>query len=244
MNCPKCGAPITLDAGVRFGKCKFCESQVFFDKSGVGFYYAIPFQLQENDAVATFRRWAAGPARAKDLDRLAQVAQVKNHYFPVYYFKRDVDGREQVQVEPAGSTTLPGLHSLKVPAGDLRIFDQHYDPGTAELIKPDIEMGAYLKSLPGKPKEQALVYFPIWSIRYAFEGRSYDVIVDASSAEVFAADFPPRKAASYMAVAGLGFLAFVGEGLLTTYSPIVGIALMAATVVGVFAAALWVAKRR
>ncbi|MEM0342803.1 MAG: zinc ribbon domain-containing protein [Thermoplasmata archaeon] len=243
INCPKCAAPVALDPGARFVKCPYCSSFVYIDKTGAGFYYAIPFMVDENNAIGVFRRWAAGSTKAKDLDKLAQLAGVKKHYFPVYMFKRDVNGVEQVFIEPAGSTTLPGLHSLKVPAGDLKIFDATFDTGGAELIKPDIEMLPYLNQLPGKPKEQALVFFPIWKIDYVFNQKKYEVVVDGSSGEVFASEFPTRSSSAYMAVAGLGFVAFVVEGVVATWSLIAGLGLMALTVVGVFALALYVARR-
>jgi len=243
VNCPKCAAPVTLDPGVKFVKCPYCSSQVYIDKTGAGFYYAIPFMVDENSAIGVFRRWAAGSTKAKDLDKLAQLAGVRKQYFPVYMFKRDVNGVEQVFIETAGSTTLPGLHNLKVPAGDLKIFDATFDAGGAELIKPDIEMMPYMNSLPGKPKEQALVFFPIWKIDYVFNQKRYEVVVDASSGEVFASEFPTRSSSAYIAVAGLGFVAFVSEGVVATYSLLAGVGLMAVTVVGVFALALYVARR-
>lgn len=243
IKCPKCAAPVTFDAGTKFVKCSYCSSQVYIDRTGAGFYYAVPFMVDEANAVGTFRRWAAGSTRAKDLDKLAQIAGVKKKYFPVYHFKRDVNGKEQVFVEPAGSTTLPGLHNLKVPAGDLKIFDAAFDVGGAEMIKPDIEMVSYLSSLPGKPKEQALVFFPIWKLDYVFAQKRYEVIIDASSGEVFSSEFPQRSSGAYMAVAGLGFVAFVAEGLLASASMVAALALMGVTVVGVFAAALFVARR-
>ena len=64
-----------------------------------------------------------GSTKAKDLDKAAVITAVKKSYFPVYLFRRDVGGREEVIVQPAGSTILPGLHQLKVPGGDLKIFD-------------------------------------------------------------------------------------------------------------------------
>ncbi len=164
-NCPKCNARVEFEVGTKFTKCSYCSSQIYIDRSGAGFYYIIPFSVQEKDAVGLFRRWAAGPTKAKDLDKRAQLAGIKRQFFPVYQFKRDVDGKEEIRIEPAGSTTLPGLHSLKVPAGDLKIFDGSFNTEGVELIKPDIEMSSYLSQLPGKPKEQALVYFPIWKVR-------------------------------------------------------------------------------
>lgn len=243
IKCPKCAAPVTFDAETKFVKCSYCSSQVFIDRSGAGFYYAALFMIDETNAVGMFRRWAAGSTKAKDLDRLAQIAGVKKKYFPVYMFKRDVSGKEQVFVEPAGSTTLPGLHSLKVPATDLKIFDASFDVGGAELIKPDIEMTAYSEKLPGTPKEQALVFFPIWKLDYVFNQKRYEVVIDASAGEVFSSEFPTRSSMAYMAVAGIGFIAFVAEGLLAAASLPLALVLMGVTVVGVFVVALHVARR-
>ena len=244
VKCPKCGANVQLDAGTKFTTCTYCSSQIYIDRSGAGFYYVLPFMSDQNTAIGTFRRWAAGSTKAKDLDKLAQVTGAKKQYFPVYMFKRDVNGAEHVIVEPAGSTTLPGLHSLKVPAGDLKIFDATYDVGGAELIKPDIEMLSYMNNLPGKPKEQALVYFPIWTLSYTFEGKSYTVVIDGVSGEVFSSGFPVRGSAPYLLVAIIGFFAFVGEGLLATRYLLPAIILMLVTVVAIFFLALYVARRK
>jgi hypothetical protein len=234
---------VPFDTGVKFVKCPYCASQVYIDRSGAGFYYALPYMVKENDAIGMFKRWAAGSTKAKDLDKLAQVAGVKRQYFPVYMFKRDLNGVEQVFIETAGSTTLPGLHSLKVPAGDLKIFDPSFDTQGAELVKPDIEMLSYLNTLPGKPKEQALVYFPIWKIDYVFNQKKYEIVLDGSSGEVFSAEFPMRSSTAYVAVAAVGFLAIAAEGLVATTSMLAAAALIAVTVVAVFGAALFVARR-
>ena len=65
-----------FDAGDKFVKCSYCSSQIFIDRSGAGFYYALPFAVSENDAVGMFRRWAGGSTRAKDLDKLAQISSL------------------------------------------------------------------------------------------------------------------------------------------------------------------------
>lgn len=244
VSCPKCSAPVEFDAGTKFTKCKYCGSQIYIDRTGAGFYYAIPFAVAEQNAIGIFKRWAGGSTKAKDLDKLAQISGVKKEYFPVYLFKRDVNGKDEMFVEPAGSTTLPGLHRLKVPAGDLQLFDASYDVGGAELIKPDIEMLSYYDSLPGKPKEQSLVFFPIWKVDYVFKMKKYQAIIDASSGEVFSSEFPTRGSAPYMLVAAVGFLAFVAEGLLMIFvDPLWMVIAIVATVIAVFAASLFVARR-
>jgi len=199
--------------------------------------------VKEDNAVGIFKRWAAGPTKAKYLDQRAQLAGSKRQYFPVYMFKRTVDGKEVVRVEPAGSTILPGLHDLKVPAGDLKVLDAQYDVGGVPLIQPDIEMSAYLDKLPGTGREQALVYFPIWTLDYVHEGKRYQVVIDGSSGEVFASDFPKRGSGPYMAVAGVGFVAFMAEALLAGANPGLAAMLIAVTVAGVFGASLFVARR-
>jgi hypothetical protein len=245
IKCPKCAAPVEYDVKDKFVQCNYCGSLIYIDRSGAGFYYAVPFMIDQNNAIGTFRRWASGPTKAKDLDRSAQVVGAKKEFFPVYLFKRDVNGVEQVQVEPAGSTTLPGLHSLKVPAGDMKVFDNKFDTGGAELIKPDIEMSSYLSTLPGRAKEQALVYFPIWTIDYLFEQKRYSVVVSATSGEVFAAQFPTRSSAPYLMVSIAGFVAFIAEGLFASSTGMFGLAvvLMLVTVLVVFGIAYFVATR-
>ena len=243
VKCPKCAAPVPFDTGVKFVKCPYCSSQIYLDRTGAGFYYALPFMMKENDAVGTFRRWAAGSTKAKDLDKMAQVAGVKRVYFPVYMFKRDLNGVEQVFIEIAGSTTLPGLHNLKVPAGDLKILDPSFDTQGADMVKPDIEMTSYLNTLPGKPKEQALVYFPIWMVDYVFNQKKFQAVIDGSSGEVFASEFPTRSSAAYILVAVVGYFAILGESFVASTSIPVAAGLIAATAIGVFAAAFYVARR-
>lgn len=243
IKCPKCAGPVQFDAGTKFTKCSYCSSQIYIDRSGAGFYYAIPFKLSESDSIGTFKRWAGGSTKAKDLDRLAQVTKVEKHYIPVYMFRRDVDGKEEVMLEPACSTTLPGLHQLKLPGGDLQIFDATFNTSGADITQPDIAMTHYLSSLPGRAKEQSLVFFPIWKIDYKFKGQGYQVVVDASSSEVFSSSFPTRSSMAYLAVSVLGFIAFLAEGLLATVNLVLGVALMVATVVAVFATSLYVARR-
>jgi hypothetical protein len=101
-----------------------------------------------------------------------------------------------------------------VPAGDIKIFDKEYNTGGVELLKPDIDMSAYLPSLPGTAKEQSIIYFPIWAIKYQYDGRQYDAVIDGSSGEVFAAEYPVRQAAPYFIIAAMAFVVFFIEGML------------------------------
>lgn len=234
IKCPKCVAPIEIDAGTKFTKCPYCDTQIYVDRSGAGFYYIIDFTLDKDAAIGTFKRWASGPSKVKNLDKTASITNIKKMFFPTYFFRRHVDGKEKVIIEPAQSTTLPGLHRLKIPAGDFQIFDSSYKIDDAELMEPDIEMLHYLDSLPGSGKEQALVYFPIWIIEYSYKGTNYKAVIDASSSEVFASSFPARSSASYLAITAGGFMAFFIEGALAVKYPVIAVALMGVTALAVF----------
>ena len=244
IKCNKCGAPSELDAGAKFVKCAYCESQIYIDKSGAGFFYILPFQMDHRAAQGVFRRWCAGSERAKDLEQMARITRFEARYFPVFMFRRDVDGSEHVYVEPARSTTLPGLHSLKVPPGDLKVFDQNYDAGGVERMQPNIEMLAYMDKLPGQPREQALVYFPIYQVEYTYEGQGYSAVIDGSSGEVFSSDHPPRRTAAYYAVGIGGFAACLVEGFFIPVNVALALGLIALTAIGVFAGGYAVAKYR
>lgn len=243
FNCPKCGAPVEFDVKDRLVRCRYCSSEIFIDKSGAGFYYVLPFAIDETTIIGTFRRWAGGSTKAKDLDKYAQIVSVKKSFFPVYLFKRDVDGSEQVFVEPAASTTLPGLHSLKVPGGDMVVYDKNFDAKGVDMVKPDIDMASYLDKLPGRAKEQALVYFPIYVLDYAFAEKNWRTVISATSGEVFSGDFPRRSSSAYMMVAIVGFLAFLTEGFLAAVDPLLALALIGITVLVVFGASYLVARR-
>ena len=238
IKCTKCGAPIDIDPGMRIAKCKYCDSQIFIDKSGAGFFYIIPFMLNATQAQGVFKRWTAGSNMARDLESEARISLLRQSYFPVYMFKRDVGGKEQVLVQPARSTTLPGMRNLKIPPGDLKIFDQKFSVEGAEVIQPDMDMVAYLNSLPGKPIEQALVYFPTWMIAYTYKDRKHTAIVDGSSGEIFATDYPPRQAAPYIVVGAVGFVVFIIEGFFIPW----GLVAAVPTAIAIFAAGYYVAK--
>jgi len=220
MNCPKCGAPFEYEPGMRFKKCDYCGTMIYIDKSRVMFYYIIPFTITKDQVIELFRRWASGPKMAKGLEN-STIKSVKSMYFPVYRFVRIVDGKEMVYVKPARTTLLPGLTNLKVPPGDMKIFDSSFDIGDAELIQPDLSIDTYVSQLPGEPKEQEIVFFPIYEIRYDFQGKEYSVVVDGSSGEVFTSYYPPRSSAPYLLL-GIGSfaLAAIGSAIGTMVTPV------------------------
>ncbi len=233
MNCPKCGAPFEYEPGMRFKKCDYCGTIIYIDKSRVMFYYIIPFTINRGQVMQLFRRWASGPKMAKGLEN-STIKEIKSLYFPVYRFVRILDGKEVVIIKPAKTTLLPGLTNLKVPPGDMRIFDSSFSTGDAELIQPDLSIDTYLKDLPGEAKEQEIVFFPLYEIRYQFQGKEYSVVVDGSSGEFFTSYYPPRSSVPYL-VLGVGtfILAAAGSAVGTMVHPLGWILVVAGLALGI-----------
>ena len=185
IKCPKCAGPVQFDAGTKFTKCSYCSSQIYIDRSGAGFYYAIPFTLSESDAVGTFKRWAGvdqgqGPAAGPGDQSARSTSGV---HVPA--------GCRRPGGGPAGTGRLDHLPGCTTEAArrgpsDFRRPVQHQRRGDGQ---PDIAMTHYL-SPSRQGQGQSLVYFPIWELEYRFKGTDYQVVVDASSSEVFAS-FPP-----------------------------------------------------
>ncbi|MDD4299563.1 MAG: hypothetical protein PHO78_02775 [Methanomicrobium sp.] len=212
--CPKCGGDVNVSTGIHLTSCKYCGTTVFVDRSGVMFYYVLPFFITDEKAKGIFKRWTANPHADKELESKAKIIAISKQYFPVYQFRRDVNGKEKIDIKPAKGTILPGMNNLLIPAGDIRIFDESFKPGDAKVLDVDFGMDAYINDLEGVGKEQALVYFPIYEVDYEFEGQSYKVVIDGSSGKVYSSNYPARSSIPYGLVALGSFgLAFVG-GLL------------------------------
>ncbi len=205
MKCPKCGATLEVDPKKKMIKCDYCSSLLYVDKSGLMFYYVIPFKIDKNTALGIYRRWASSSMVAKDLLAKGRIVKMEKFYFPVYLFKREVDGREKYIVEPARGTTLPGMRRLEIPPGSFILFDSNFRPD-ARVMEPEISITYYLPQLEGKPLEQYLVFFPVWEIDYIYEGRKYNLVIDGSTGEIYVSEHPMRKSYPYLGVAIGGFV--------------------------------------
>ena len=213
LKCPKCGAPFEYEPGMKFKKCDYCGTMIYIDKSRVMFYYIIPFSIKDGDVASLFKRWASGSKMAKGLEN-SIIKSINKMYFPVYRFVRNVDNREKVIIKPAKTTLLSGLSNLKIPPGDMKIFDSKFNTGNAKVVQPELSMDTYLKELPGEAKEQELVFFPIYELRYEFNGKEYSSVIDGSTGEFFTSYYPPRSSFPYMLIGATVFvLSLIGSAL-------------------------------
>lgn len=219
FTCPKCGAVLPVKPGTQMTVCSFCGTPSYIDRREAVFFFILPFSIQEEAARGIFKRWTASPACPKDMETAAQILSLKREYFPVFRFRRTVNGKEQVLSKPARATLLPGMQNREIPPGGMEIFDSPAKAAGAEVLPADIPLDTYLADLPGETIDQSLVYFPIYELAYRYGGAEYRLVIDGSSGKISTTESPKRSSVSYVAVMALSFvLGFLGTllGLLIT----------------------------
>lgn len=242
--CTQCGGESPVSSGQRFVRCSFCDATLHVDRSGTVALYALPWRLDHEEAEASLRRWMAGNDTVKDLDRKSTLDSVSALSFPMWLFRAQVKGREEVFVEPAAATPVPQLADLRVPAGELVPGEADTEGAEAVPVGVDLEVarGWIAERGVAAIQETALVQVPLWNVTYTFGDRSYRALVEASTGSVLAAVFPEKSESPFVAVAVLGVILFGLEGLLISNLLLKALAyLVTALPLGLLA--WWVARK-
>ena len=244
FQCPKCGNPVIHGQNDRFVYCEHCERTYFLDSGEVVSSYILPFTLSDSETRNIFMRWTAGPEMAADLEKSVTIFSVSRHLFPLWRLSTDRQGARETVIKPARVSTLPGIPNLRIPAGELKEFSRDDDLAGAELLEPDIPLKTHLSGFWGEVKDQALIFVPIFTIAYEYQGNSYIVVIDGSVGTVYPGVYPVRSSRPYGAVMAsgiiLGFLGAVGGLIL---SPVLFV-LVIAGFIGAFTGGYWTAKAR
>jgi predicted RNA-binding Zn-ribbon protein involved in translation (DUF1610 family) len=223
LSCTQCGGELHPDEGQIFLTCPFCNSTVYIDKSRVVFHWYLAPTLDEAKARGALSRWMAGNQTVKDLDRKAQISEVAFQFFPMWFFKRrQVGGREQIDLMPGAATAVSEIVHLRLPAGDLRKYDQDID---AQAIPPSVPLQAALgwlaadqQASTAEVSEQSLVHIPLYIFKYSYQGKIFTALVEGATGEVIANIYPAKAEAPYLVVGGLAALVFLCLALF----PVVG----------------------
>lgn len=226
LTCTQCGGELHPDEGQIFLTCPFCSSTVYIDKARVVFHWYLAPTLDEAKARGALSRWMAGNQTVKDLDRKSHVTEVAFQFFPMWYFKqRLAGGREEIALMPGAATAVSEIVHLRLPAGDLRKYNQEID---AQAVPPTVPLQAALDWLVveqgGSAKEaieQSLVHIPIYVFKYTYQGKLYTALVEGATGEVIANIYPAKAEAPYLIVGGLAALVYL---CLATFPVIGGIA--------------------
>lgn len=217
FTCSQCGGELHPDEGQIFLTCPYCGASVYLDHSKVVFHWFVAPTLNDQNVQAALYRWMSGSQTVKDLDKKARIVGESFSYFPVWYFKWDVNGKEQVSLQPAAATSVTELSALKIPAGDLQKYTTALD---SQSMPPTVPLESALEWLkqkdprgaePGKSvsititspndyREAALVHIPLYFFKYEFSGATYTAVVDAASGTVLANLFPAKREAPYLLV--------------------------------------------
>jgi hypothetical protein len=214
ISCPKCGGENVLSSGTRVLRCTFCDAALFIDRGGAVQHYLLPRLVTLEDAAAALRRWMAGNETVKDLDRKAALGVPEPISFPMWFFRFDAGGHEETLVEPAAPTPVPQLADLRVPAGQLVPYVPEPEVSATEATVPlETARGWLVQRGTAEPNESALVHLPLWRCEYAYGGRTWSALVDGSTGAVVASVFPAKSESPYRAVAAVGLVLFVIEGL-------------------------------
>lgn len=223
LRCTQCGAELHPDEGQLFVTCASCNSTVYLDKSRVVFHYALAPTVDEGKARSLLAQWMAGNDTVKNLDKKSQVIAQTFEYFPLWYFKRRLQGKEEIVLEPAAATSVSELRRLSLPAGDLQRYDPSLD---TQAHAPTVPLQTALGWLQGRGlgaadlAETALVHVPLYTFKYVFNNKTYTALVEAATGKVFANVFPPKAEAPYRLAGCASALAFC----VLAFFPLIGAA--------------------
>jgi DNA-directed RNA polymerase subunit RPC12/RpoP len=222
LHCTQCGGELHPDEGQIFITCPYCSSTVYLDKSRVVFHWYLAPTLDEDKAQGYLARWMAGNSTVKDLDKKSKLLARSFAYFPMWHLKyRTDEGKEGSWLYPAAATSVTEIGQIRLPAGDLRKYDQSVEAQSQPPTVP-LETSMHWFAQQGISKEQvierSLVHIPLYFFKYSYQGDHYSAIVEGATGEVFANIYPAKAEAPYRLVASLAALTFL---CLATF-PIVG----------------------
>ncbi len=259
IHCTQCGGELHPDEGEVFLTCPYCSFTVYLDKSQVVFHWYLAPTINDEEAGTSLARWMAGNQTVKDLDKKAQIVSQSFEYFPLWYFKRRrSNGEEQILLEPAAGTSVSEIKHLKLPAGDLRKYEESLNE---KARQPNVPLQTALSWLADRQipqeevSERALVHVPLYTIKYSYQGELYTAIIEGGTGGVFANIFPAKEEAPYKMTAiitggvflclatfpVIGALTARGQGLAIGLLACFGVGALVS--VGLFALGAWVAAK-
>lgn len=213
IHCSQCGGELHPDEGQMFLTCPYCGATIYLDKSKVVFHWYLAPTLDQPKAQAALMRWMAGNQTVKDLDRKSTVNGSTFEYFPMWNFKqRDQNNQESIRLLPAAATSVTEINNMKLPAGDLRKYDNSID---SQAHAPSVPLQAALTWLEQDKRvkeeiiEQSLVHVPLYMFKYQYQGNPYTAVVEAGTGEVFANIYPAKAEAPYRTIGFVSALIFL-----------------------------------
>ncbi|MEZ4518603.1 MAG: hypothetical protein R3C44_17880 [Chloroflexota bacterium] len=226
LLCRQCAAVLPVTQGSSFTTCEYCGTVNYLDKSEAVLHYVVRPILNEAEAGTALKRWMAGNDTVKGLDTDAHILDQTYELFPLWLVRTRQPSGEHVYFKPAAALASANLGKLELPAGSLVAYDPEMDSAAVQPTVPLTAVRAWLADNegidPGQITETSLVHIPFYQFRYEYAGDRYVVRINAASGDVLAAVFPQKNETPYMAVGGLGCLAYFVAALIPGIAYLIG----------------------
>ena len=214
IDCPKCGKTFELTHAADQFTCPICGTFTSLNKADTLYLYTMPFAITDKRANDVFRKWAASPERIHDLLVKCTDKQWNKYYLPVGKIVRIVSGVEQVSIFSLSenNTVNPELRIDTIPPGELRFYDG--EVLDAQAIMPVQDINKLLTEYMGKPKEQSVVFVPVYHLQYNYDGTQYSMLINGVTGAVYTDSFPKATDEIYKQCAKKYLYAGIGGGLI------------------------------
>jgi|GEM_PF-6954153 len=210
VRCPACGTPFSGEYALP-AVCTRCGVRFYFDEFGSLVPHVAECSLNESDATARVREWAATVKGGKEFSRHFELARMELRYYPLFVFSRAQNGSPVRIVASAVPDCEPGITSVNVIPPSLK---EAVD--WSNFTPPKISPASYGKIMNVDPSSRALVFYPFWCTQYVYRGKLSKVTIDACNGyvsgdlnvEIEKRNPLPAAAASLVAITLEGALAY------------------------------------
>lgn len=182
LTCSQCGAKLKIDIFKRFINCPYCKSSLVVEQDRTVKCYILRHIRNDLWIKGVLRSWL----KKAGLEGSAEDIKIDFKLFPIWHTTFE-DG--QTITQPAAKTAHTEISSIKIPAGDLKFFDENMS--FTEVVTPSIRHEAatvWTTDTHEKHREINrlwLVYLPIYFIDYNMDGEHHRTSIVGESTKVY-----------------------------------------------------------
>jgi hypothetical protein len=229
VTCPACGGEQDMREGVRTFNCKYCGTLLVTKGVDGPVKYYVPNNLQRNIAIQNTFHWLGkGFSKARGLKTGSKLDEAFLVYIPYWRVRADVIGwvfGQEKKTRTVNNSVQ--TYYVDVEKKILQTYDRTYAAcDVAELGVRTVNLAGD-KMLPVNFEKEFveeavrtakvdritfqhhdlvrpgvnIVYYPLWVVRYIFQGRTYQVVVDGEDGSICYGKAPGNNL--YRAVVGI-----------------------------------------
>ncbi|MEM2868967.1 MAG: hypothetical protein QW379_00895 [Thermoplasmata archaeon] len=84
LSCPSCGGALTIEEGLRFTNCGYCDALLFVEGERGVFKTTFKNNMNEERAAAAVRQWLGSGLKSRDLPQRATLTELYPIYLPFW----------------------------------------------------------------------------------------------------------------------------------------------------------------